>query len=251
LIERVLARERWLVLAGIVGVAGLAWLDLWRRAGSVMDMAMPGMEPWSPADFVAALAMWVVMMVAMMLPSAAPMLMIFAATRRQRPAEGRPATPVALFAAGYLLVWAGFAAVAAALQGGLERAMLLSSTLATTSASIGGVILVLAGLYQITPLKNACLVRCQSPVGFLLTHWRDGNAGALGMGLRHGAYCVGCCWALMALLFVGGVMNLLWVAVLAVFVLAEKALARGPWLSRVTGGVLVAWGGWLLVRGGA
>jgi predicted metal-binding membrane protein len=249
-IVRELSRERWLVLAGIVAVTALAWLDLWRRAGAGMDMAMPEMTPWSLADFGVALAMWAVMMVAMMLPSAAPMLLLFATLQRKRRAEGQPATPVAVFVAGYLLAWGGFSVLAAGLQGFLQRAMLLSPMLTTTNALLGGVILVVAGLYQITPLKNACLVRCQSPIGFLLTEWRDGGAGALVMGLRHGGYCVGCCWALMALLFVGGVMNLAWVAVLTVFVLAEKALARGPWLSRASGAALIAWGVWLAARGG-
>lgn len=251
MIERVLARERWLLLAGIVGVAALAWLDLWRRAGADMDVAMPEMAPWALADFVAAVAMWVVMMVAMMLPSAAPMLLLFATVQRKRRAEGQPATPVAIFAAGYLLVWSGFSLLAAVLQGLLVRSMLLSSGRATTSALLGGGVLVLAGLYQLTPLKNACLVQCQSPLGFLLTRWRDGAAGALVMGLRHGGYCVGCCWALMTLLFVGGVMSLAWVAALAVFVLAEKAVARGPWLSRVSGVGLIGWGAWLIVMGRA
>jgi predicted metal-binding membrane protein len=250
-IVRELSRERWLVLAGIVAVTALAWLDLWRRAGAGMDMdmTMPEMTPWSPAELGVAIAMWAVMMIAMMLPSAAPMLLLFATLQRKRRAEGKPATPVTVFAAGYLLAWAGFSVLAAGLQGLLQRAMLLSEALATTNAVLGGVILVVAGVYQITPLKNACLTRCQSPLGFLLTSWRDGGVGALVMGLRHGAYCVGCCWALMALLFVGGVMNLVWVAVLSVFVLAEKALARGPWLSRLSGAALIAWGVWVAVKG--
>jgi predicted metal-binding membrane protein len=127
--------------------------------------------------------------------------------------------------------------------------MLLSSDLAMSSAWLGAAVLSLAGVYQLTPLKDACLRRCQSPLGFLLGHWRDGVRGALGMGVRHGAFCLGCCWALMALLFVGGVMNLAWVAALAVFVLAEKALARGRWLSRVSGVVLILWAVWLAAHG--
>jgi predicted metal-binding membrane protein len=154
--------------------------------------------------------MWLVMMVAMMLPSAAPMLLLFAGTQRGR---GSSSTLVA-FAAGYVLVWGVFSVAAAALQA-----------------------------------KNACLRRCQSPLGFLLGHWREGIRGALAMGVRHGAFCLGCCWALMTLLFVGGVMNLAWVAALAVFVLAEKALARGPWLSRVGGVALIGWAVWLVAHG--
>jgi predicted metal-binding membrane protein len=184
------------------------------------------------------------MMVAMMLPSAAPMLLLFAATQRGRATTGEPATVLA-FAAGYLLVWGGFSVAAAALQALLQQAMLLSSNLAMTTGWLPPAILALAGIYQLTPLKHACLSRCRSPLGFLLSRWRDGIGGALAMGLRHGAFCLGCCWALMALLFVGGVMNLAWVAVLALFVLAEKALPRGPWLSRISGVALIAWAVWL------
>ena len=248
MIERLLRHERWLVLAGVVAVAALAWFDLWRRARGMMDMAMPEMEPWSLAEFGAILVMWLVMMLAMMLPSAAPMLLLFAGTQRGRAARGYSATLVA-FAAGYLLVWGGFSVAAAALQALLQERMLLSSDLAMTSAWLGAAVLGLAGVYQLTPLKNACLVHCQSPLGFLLGRWRDGIIGALVMGLSHGAFCLGCCWALMALLFVGGVMNLAWVAALAVFVLAEKALARGAWLSRVSGVALIAWAVWLVARG--
>jgi predicted metal-binding membrane protein len=243
-IERVLRHERAVVLAGVVVVAGLAWLDLWRRAHGVMDMAMPEMEPWSLAEFGAILAMWLVMMVAMMLPSAAPMLLLFAATQRGRASTGEPATVLA-FAAGYLLVWGGFSVAAAALQALLQQAMLLSSNLAMTTGWLPPAVLALAGIYQLTPLKHACLFRCRSPLGFLLSRWRDGIGGALAMGLRHGAFCLGCCWALMALLFVGGVMNLAWVAVLALFVLAEKALPHGAWLSRISGLALIAWAVWL------
>ena len=248
MIERLLRHERRLVLAGVVAVAALAWFDLWRRARGMMDMAMPEMEPWSLAEFGAILAMWLVMMIAMMLPSAAPMLLLFAGTQRGRAASGRSGTLVA-FAAGYLLVWGGFSVAAAALQALLQQRMMLSSDLAMTSAWLGAAVLALAGVYQLTPLKNACLRRCQSPLGFLLGRWRDGVRGALVMGVRHGAFCLGCCGALMALLFVGGVMNLAWVAALAVFVLAEKAVARGAWLSRVSGVALIAWAVWLAVHG--
>jgi predicted metal-binding membrane protein len=247
-IERVLRHDRWVVIAGVVAVAGLAWLDVWRRARGVMDMAMPEMEPWSPTEFGAILAMWLVMMIAMMLPSAAPMLLLFAGTQRGR-APTAPPTAVVAFGTGYLLVWGGFSVAAAALQAFLQQSMLLSSDLAITGGWLGVAILLLAGIYQLTPLKNACLLRCQSPLGFLLSRWRDGLGGALAMGVHHGAYCLGCCWALMTLLFVGGVMNLVWVAVLAVFVLAEKVLARGVWLSRVSGFVLIAWAVWLATQG--
>ena len=250
MIGRILRHDRGLVVAGVAAVAGVAWIDLWRRARGVMDMAMPAMAPWSPAELGAIVLMWLVMMVAMMLPSAAPMLLLYAATQRER-TRASAASSVLAFAAGYLLVWAAFSAVAAVLQASLQQRMLLSSDLAVTSTAIGAAVLALAGVYQLTPLKNACLVRCQSPLGFLLSHWRDGAQGALTMGLRHGMDCLGCCWALMALLFVVGVMNVAWVAALAVFVLGEKAVARGPWLSRLSGVALLAWAAWLATRAGA
>ena len=247
MIERVLRHERAVVIAAVVVVAGLAWLDLWRRAHGVMDMAMPEMEPWSLAAFGAILAMWVVMMVAMMLPSAAPMLLLFAATQRGRATSSGLATVIA-FATGYLLVWGGFSVAAAASQALLQQSMLLSPNLAMTTGWLAPAVLALAGIYQLTPLKRACLFRCRSPLGFLLSRWRDGVGGALAMGLRHGAFCLGCCWALMALLFVGGVMNLALVAVLALFVLGEKILPGGVWLSRVSGVALLVWAMWLATR---
>lgn len=245
MIARVLRHERGLVIAGVVAIAGLAWLDVWRRARGVMDMAMPEMEPWSLAEFSAMLAMWVVMMVAMMLPSAAPMLLLFSATQRERATRGEPTTVLA-FAGGYLLVWVVFSVVAAALQAALQQSMVLSSDLAMIDGWLPAAVLALAGVYQLTPLKSACLVRCRSPLGFLLGRWRDGVGGALAMGLRHGAFCLGCCWALMGLLFVGGVMNIVWVAVLAVVVLAEKVLPHGVWLARAGGVALIAWAVWIV-----
>lgn len=241
---RLLEHDRVIVLGGIVALAALAWLDLWRRAsemGVSMDAAMPRLMPWSLADLGAAVVMWGVMMVAMMLPSAAPMLLLFASVQRKRRGQGEAALPTGLFAAGYLLIWLSWSLIAGGLMWVLQALLLLSPHLATTSTLLGAAFLLLAGCYQFTPWKMACLVHCQSPFGFVLTHWREGAWGTLFMGLHHGAYCLGCCWALMGLLFVGGVMNLLWVAALAGFVLLEKAVARGPWLSRVAGLVLIAW----------
>ncbi len=233
---RFLERDRAIVFGGVVGLTALAWLELWRRAGGMgMDAAMPRSMPWSLTDLGAAAVMWGVMMTAMMLPTAVPILLLFASVQRRRRAQGERATPAGFFAAGYLLIWLPWSGLAAVLQWALQALLLFSPHLATTSTLLGAAFLLLAGLYQFTPWKDACLVQCQSPLGFLLTRWREGAWGALSMGLRHGAYCVGCCWALMGLLFVGGVMNLLWVAALAGFVLLEKAVARGPWLSRVAG----------------
>lgn len=253
MLARLLERDRVIVLGGVAGLAALAWLELWRRAsamgmGTGMD-AMPGQMPWSPVDLGAAALMWGVMMVAMMLPSAAPVLLLFSSVQRKRREQGQAATPTGLFASGYLLVWLAWSLGAAGLQSALQALLLMSSHLATTSAVVGAAFLLLAGGYQLTPWKDACLIQCQSPLGFLLTRWREGAWGALDMGLRHGAYCLGCCWALMGLLFVGGVMNLLWVAALAGFILLEKSVARGPWLSRIVGLALIGWGLYLVYSG--
>ncbi|MGH2376818.1 MAG: DUF2182 domain-containing protein [bacterium] len=250
MLRRFLERERVIVLGGVIGLVALAWLQVWRRAGGMsMDAARPWQMPWSLADLWATALMWGVMMTAMMLPSAAPTLLIFASVQRRRRAQGEAATPTGLFAAGYLVIWLAWSLLAAGLQGVLQAFLLLSPQLASTSALLAAAFLLLAGLYQFTPWKDACLVQCQSPLGFLLTRWREGPRGALYMGLSHGAYCVGCCWALMGLLFVGGVMNVLWIAALAVFVLLEKAVARGPWLSRAAGLGLIGWAVYLLRSG--
>ena len=257
-LEAVLRRDRMVLVAGLVAVLVMAWG--WLVAGAGMEMsavemtAMAGMDGWlmrpavwTPAYAVLIFAMWWVMMVAMMLPSAAPMLLLFARVNRKDKSAGAPLVPTALFAAGYLLGWAGFCAVAAALQWGLESARLLSPMLVTTNRWLAAGILIAAGLSQFTPLKAMCLRHCRTPLGFLLGNWRSGRLGALRMGLEHGAFCLGCCWFLMALLFFGGVMNLYWIAGLAVFVLLEKTVPLGHWLGRLAGAVLVAWGGALAI----
>ncbi|HLW48193.1 MAG TPA: DUF2182 domain-containing protein [bacterium] len=204
---------------------------------------MPPSAPWSAPDLLAAGAMWSIMMIAMMLPSAAPMLMLVSATQRSRAAA---APPAALFAAGFLVLWIAWSWLAAAVQWALQASVVLSPQLTVARAPLAAAILAAAGFYQFTPLKNACLARCRSPLGFLLSEWRDGPWGAARMGLRYGAVCAGCCWALMGLLFVVGVMNLLWIAVLSSFVLIEKTVFRGPWPGRVTGAVLIVWALYLL-----
>jgi predicted metal-binding membrane protein len=225
-------------MTGAMGGAGL-------QAG--MGMALPMTEPWSLAQAAFMLAMWTVMMVAMMVPAAAPMILIFHRVAGDRAARGQAAVPTGFFLGGYLLVWTGFSALATAAQWALHDAALLSPGMAAASPLLGGALLVAAGVFQLTPLKHACLARCRSPLAFLLNDWREGHGGALAMGLRHGAFCTGCCWALMALLFVGGVMNLLWVAGLAGVVLGEKVLPRGHLLGRLGGAALIGWGGWMLL----
>jgi len=253
-LERLVRRDRLAAAVALGLVAALAWLDLARRAAEMRPagremagMAMPGMRGWSTAEAAGLFAMWTVMMVAMMLPSAAPMILLFGSVQRRRRERGTAAVPTAAFAAGYLLVWAGFSAVAALAQLGLHQAALLTPAMASRAPLLGGVLLLVAGAWQWLPVKQACLHHCRSPLHFLGAEWREGTSGALRMGVKHGIYCLGCCWALMLLLFVGGVMNLVWVAAIAALVLVEK-LTRGPWVSRAAGLALAGWGLWLIAR---
>jgi predicted metal-binding membrane protein len=215
----------------------------------MQDMAMAAMAPmaWTPGYAVLMFFMWWIMMMAMMLPSAAPMILLFAMVNRKQREKGAPYVPTAIFAAGYVLVWGAFSLVAVAAQWGLEHSGLLSSMMASTSVTLGAGLLVAAGIYQLTPLKHACLRHCRSPIFFITHHWRPGDLGALRMGVEHGAFCTGCCWFLMALLFYGGVMSLFWIIGLAVFVLLEKTIPAGHWLAGITGALLIAWGGVLLL----
>ena len=178
-------------------------------------------------------------MVAMMVPSAAPMVLLFASVNRKRRERTSPYVPTAFFLLGYLLVWTSFSAAATLLQWSLHTAALLSSMMVSTSPLLGGFLLVAAGVFQFTPLKRACLSHCRSPLHFFMGEWKDGKSGALAMGTKHGTYCVGCCWVLMVLLFVAGVMNLLWVAAITVFVLVERVLPRGDVVGQVAGVTLI------------
>ena len=204
----------------------------------VMELAMPRMQVWDVVDLLLLFAMWAVMMVAMMVPTAASMILMYATINRRRQTQQEPWVPTAVFLGGYLLVWTGFSVLATLAQWGLHSAALLSPMMVSTSPTLGGVLLLTAGIFQWTPWKYTCLTHCRSPLGFLLTDWREGTWGALVMGVRHGSYCTGCCWFLMALLFVAGVMNLLWVATLTVSVLVEKMVPRGDLMGRLAGGVL-------------
>jgi predicted metal-binding membrane protein len=202
---------------------------------------MTGMQGAGAPDWLALFVMWAVMMVLMMLPSAAPVIRIVLADYRRR---GGPGARVCagLFGAGYLFAWTGFSALAATAQVGLRRAALLSPEMTSRSVALTGAILVAAGIYQWLPVKSACLEHCQSPLDFLMRHWQEGMGGAFAMGLRHGLFCVGCCGALMAVLFVVGVMNYLWIAALAAFVLLEKLAPRRLPLGRIAGLLLILWG---------
>jgi predicted metal-binding membrane protein len=264
-LETVLRRDR-LVVAGALGViAALAWgYVLWLAA----DMDMGGMDmsgfrmipagigimapanaPWKAIEFAFVFAMWAVMMVGMMAPSAAPMILIYARVGRQAKAESKPFAATGWFAAGYFLVWIGFSLAATLVQWAIERAALLDSQMASASNVLGGIVLIAAGVYQWTPLKDVCLTQCQSPFQFLMRYggFRGDVPSCVLLGLRHGAYCVGCCWVLMALLFVGGVMNVLWIALLALLILLEKITPFGRWVARAAGAGCAAAGAWMLL----
>jgi len=261
-LEALLRRDRVVVGVALAALTVAAWLYLLHLASAMSDMAMPDMptmpgmamampalHAWSWVEVGTLVVMWGVMMIAMMTPAAAPMILMFSTIHRRRTAEGRPAVPTAIFVLGYLVVWTIYSVVAALAQAGLHAAALLSPALAATSPLLAGGLLVAAGVFQWTPLKRACLAACRSPLSFFMTGWRAGRGGAFVMGLRHGFYCLGCCCALMALLFVAGVMNLLWAASIAVAVLVEKVVPRGDLVGRLAGVVLVAAGVLLVARG--
>ncbi len=249
-----LRRQRIVIGVALFGLTALAWAYLYRLnldmpGAALAQMALAPAPSWTVLEFVTMLVMWWVMMLGMMLPAAAPMILTFATVSRRRRDRGQAYVPTAVFAAGYLLAWGGYSLAATLVQGLLERAGLLTAMMTSASPLFGGLMFVAAGIYQLTPLKYACLAHCRSPFEFILNRWRDGAGGALRMGLGHGLYCLGCCWAVMALLFVGGVMNLLWVAALAAFVLAEKLLPVGVWMSRAGGVAMTLCGLWLIWSG--
>jgi predicted metal-binding membrane protein len=253
MLERAMRHDRILVVGGLSILVLVSWIYLIlgpNVAGhdmAGMDMAMPmSTMPWTPGRWALMLLMWLVMMAAMMLPSAAPMILLYAKVARRQASGGQPAIGAGIFVLGYAAVWSAFSAVAVTLQFWLERLALLTPMMEMTSLALAGSVLIAAGIYQWTPWKHACLRRCRSPLDFVLTHWRSGTKGAFIMGLQHGLYCVGCCWLIMLLIFVGGVMNLYWIAGLAVFVLIEKLFPGGRLLSRTAGVLLMGCGAAIL-----
>jgi predicted metal-binding membrane protein len=247
--ELVLRRDRIIVLFGLVLITALSWAyvsslasDMHHNMDLATEIAMPQTQAWSVTDLALTFVMWAVMMVAMMTPSAAPMILMFAGINRRRQNQQVPYVPTSVFLLGYLVVWAAFSVLTAAAQWGLHAVSLLSPMMVSTTPILGGMLLLVAGIYQWTPLKHACLSKCRSPLGFVLNEWREGRWGAFLMGLKHGSYCTGCCWAVMALLFVAGVMNLLWVAAIAGFILLEKVAPAGQRMGQGAGALLVAGG---------
>ncbi|MAM85154.1 MAG: hypothetical protein CL472_10880 [Acidobacteria bacterium] len=243
-LNTIVERDRMIAAGGMLGLIALAWAYLVLVMPQPLAVAMPDLSHWGFQHFVMAVAMWTVMMVAMMLPSVGPWVAALSTigggagmTRELSAGE---------FLVGYLLVWTGYSVAAASAQWGLHEAGWLSSA-SVLDAWPAGFLLIATGVFQWTPAKAACLEHCRSPIGFFLTSWRSGRSGPFRMGVQHGVFCVACCWALMALSFVAGIMNLIWMVFVTLFVLVDHAVARGLWLGRATGAGLVAWGAWLLM----
>lgn len=236
-------RDHLPVLAALGIVSACAWIYLLYDTARMQAMSsgdvvmMMAMNPWTAVDLALLFVMWSVMMVAMMLPSAAAAILTYGTIIRRIAPEQLHTTSIALFVLGYLLTWTAFSLGATLLQWGLDRYALLSPMMVASSPYLGGGLLIAAGIYQFSPVKDTCLKHCRTPLVYLAQNWRQGPSGALRMGLDHGFYCAGCCWAIMGLIFVGGVMNLLWVAALSVFVLLEKLAPLGGWAGRIVSGL--------------
>ena len=267
-----LKRDRIIVVAALTMITLLAWSYLWTLAaqmggpdshsvqsgsgmrdmpGMAMPAMMPGFSQWTLSHAASQFAMWAVMMVGMMTPSVAPVVLIYARVADQAVDGGTQFAPPIWFVLGYLLVWTLFALLATAAQWGLERAALLTPMLAGANRYFGGALLLFAGFYQWSPIKESCLSHCRAPLLFIQARggFRPGVLASLQLGVRHGAYCLGCCWMLMALLFVAGVMNLAWIAAIMVLVLLEKVAPYGRWIAKLAGSGALLAGAWMLATG--
>ena len=249
-LETTLRRDRWVVAASLLLVLAVAWLYLWRAAASMSSMDMQDMPMPHSAGLgalVLTFVMWAVMMVGMMLPGAAPTILLYVAIVRKNEARGTVLPRAWIFTSGYLAVWTGFSVLATLLQVALDQASLLTPMMLSASKGLSAAILIAAGIYQWLPIKQVCLRNCRTPLQWFVARWRPGAVGAFRMGAENGVYCLGCCWLLMLLLFVAGVMNILWVALIAGFVLAEKLLPAGRLTSRFAGLALIVSGAALLI----
>ncbi|MFA8391346.1 DUF2182 domain-containing protein [Burkholderia ubonensis] len=255
-IDPLFRHERVVTALGMAAVVALSWFYLWSGAGmgmSALDMTAVALFPHRlphgigsmDPSLATVIVMWWTMMIAMMTPGAAPLVLLYRLVlRHYGTADGASSAPSLALLAGYLTAWLAFSIAAASLQKALQPTGLISEMMLwSKSALLSAIVLATAGIYQLSPFKRACLTQCRSPVTFLTTHWRPGVAGSFRLGLRHGLYCVGCCWLLMALLFVGGVMNLVWIAALSLIVFVEKILPGGERIGRALGIVLIAWAG--------
>ena len=237
--------ERGIILAALMVLCALAWwytVYLAQTMNCCLFAVRHAWPFWSAQQFGMMFVMWVVMMAAMMVPTITPMVLVFAMVNRKRHEQAKPYVPTGFFLLGYLIVWTVFSLLMTFTQEWLQVRALISAHMVLNNQIIQGSILALAGIFQWTPLKNKCLTHCRSPFDFIMTDWREGAGGAVMMGIRHGTFCLGCCWLLMLLLFVGGVMNIAWIVFLTVFVLAEKVFPYGHLVSRVAGAVFFAWG---------
>ena len=247
-------RDRLIVLAAVAAVIAVSWIYVVIRAQGMSDTGAMGaaaqiqMKDWTTVDLLVLFVMWTIMMIGMMLPSAVPLLLNFAAETRQERQETRVLAPTAALVLGYVAVWTGFSVLATIGQWALHEAALLSPMMVSTSPVLSGALLLAAGVYQLTPMQYNLLKRCRQPLQFMRLNWREGTGGAFVTGLEHGAYCLGCCFVLMGILFFGGVMNLLLLAAVTAFVLFEKALPNGNIAGRVSGPLMIAAGIYVLVQ---
>ncbi len=258
IIENFVKRDRLIVISGLVLVVALSWIYILYGAGmnmTIVEMMAKTdsgpsflMQPaiWTTSYALLMFFMWWVMMIAMMIPSASPMILLFAAINRNQRKEGNPFVSTGIFAFAYIIAWGGFSLLATGLQWSLEQVGLMSAVMVSTDRLFSGLVIIAAGIYQLSPQKHAFLNQCRTPFQFIANHWEKGSSGALRMGIKHGFYCLGCCWTVMALLFVGGIMNLFWIAGLAVYVLLEKTIPEGHRLGSLGGIGLIGWGIWVL-----
>ena len=234
-------RDQYIIVSSLAVLVMLAWIYLVKLDMNMPDMSgmAMGMRDWSSTDFIMMLLMWVIMMIGMMVPSAMRTVMIYSRIASKAQTSGRSVAPTYIFVSGYVFIWSFFSVIATILQWLLERLALVSPMMVSTSTYLGAILLICAGVYQLTPLKDVCLKHCQSPIQFITNNFKKGGFGAFQLGLKHGAYCLGCCWALMGLLFIGGVMNLFWILVISLFVLSEKLLPAQIRTTRITGILMV------------
>jgi predicted metal-binding membrane protein len=246
-------RDFYAITGSLIAMTILSWMYLIQMA---RDMSGPKscclipthIQGWTAPYFGMMFIMWAIMMIGMMLPTAAPMILIYAAVARKAQKQQTPIAKTAAFSAGYIFMWIIFSFFATVFQWQLDKFALLSPMMVTNSPKIGAALLMAAGIYQLLPIKNNCLKHCQSPFHFISNHWRPGNLGAFFMGISHGAYCIGCCWVIMLLLFVGGVMNILWIAAITIFVLLEKILPMGGQGGKVSGILMIVVGIIMLLK---
>lgn len=246
-------RQERIIISALALLSAFAWVVTFYYSHSMdsqMSMQMPGMEqkPSLILEALLFLCMWIVMMVAMMFPAAAPMVIIFSNLHQSRKVKNEGFIPTWVFVAGYLIVWTLFGVLAYFVDRFVVYLDMSLPDLHKYSSLIGGVVLIAAGLYQLTPLKNVCLTHCRSPLNFIMHRWREGYLGALIMGMDHGVYCIGCCWGLMLVLFVVGIMNIAWMGILALVIFVEKISKHGVLISRIMGGLLILLGFIMAIR---